>query len=303
MRPQPYIGISGVMSAAEIDAIMTALPRDPQRRLAFGVLTSAKTVHGIPNKYPNRYPRVDRLNEIFADRDSYNLYTLHYSADNDATLVADVELAMKAIGYGTNRHLCDGIQINMGDKSAPHISPDPAKVATIAAQYPCMRIILQVVPFEPASISSILHRIGQYAFCITDVLLDGSGGRGQGMFECPDNMERMRNLVLALRNAFPRLGIGIAGGLSAETLPRIGALLEEFPDLNLDAEGRLRNENDHLIVGAAVEYVASACRCVDGERGVGRPCKGYGCTNKASSTPSGSDSGGYCVSCQEHDAT
>ena len=75
-------------------------------------------------------------------------------------------------------------------------------------------------------------------------------------------MDDARALMLALRNTYPHLGIGIAGGLSADTLPHIAGLLQEIPDLSIDAEGQLRDENDHLDVNKAVRYVLAASRMV-----------------------------------------
>jgi hypothetical protein len=253
MRPTPYIGISGIMDREEIIKIECQLPSE-RRPIAFGVLISAKTIRGIPNKYPNRYPRPDQLRLIFEPWNKLDMVVLHYSADNDVTLCEDIGLAIQAIGRAP-----DGIQINMGNKRDGG-SPNPNKVAAIASMYPRMRIVLQVAPNQFNSRATMWRHVREYAFSITDVLFDGSCGNGVDYFTKPLNVDATRADLLELRSSFPHLGLGIAGGFSSYTLPAVAGLLQDIPDLSVDAEGKLRDENDHLDVKAAVEYATMANR-------------------------------------------
>jgi hypothetical protein len=258
MRPAPYIGISGIMSRDEIRQIFSAIGFNDQRPTAFGVLISAKTIRGIPNKYPNRYPSPERLRDVFARWNARDLLVLHYSADNDRTLSEDIGLAIQAIGRAP-----DGLQINMGNKHDGR-SPNPNKVAAIASVYPHMRIILQVASNQFSSSAELWRHVREYAFSITDVLFDGSCGNGMDYFAKSWNVDGVRADLLELRSSFPHLGLGIAGGFSAYTLPQVADLLRDIPDLSIDAEGRLRDENDHLDVKAAIEYATMANRLVQG---------------------------------------
>lgn len=255
MRPEPYIGISGIMSRDELWALREELS-GLKRPIAYGVLVSSKTVRGIPNKYPNRYPRMDALNGIFKMAQSHYLITLHYSADDDRTLCEDVGLAINAIGRAP-----DGLQINIRNPYG-ELLPHPNKVAAIASVYPKMRIILQLVPTAFSSRAELWRHVRDYAFAITDVLIDGSRGNGVDYFAHPSNVLATRADLLELRSSFPHLGLGIAGGLCAATLPQVADLLGEIPDLSIDAEGRLRDSDDHLDVNEAVRYVLSASRMV-----------------------------------------
>jgi hypothetical protein len=259
MRPTPYVGISGIMSLDEIKAITREVGQWPRRPLAFGTLVSAKTIHGNPNKYQNRYPRNEQLGGIFEFWSGHDLRILHYSADNDATLVEDIELAIAECKSGT-LPMFHGIQINMGDVATNPITPCPRKIHLIAERWPRMRIILQHPLTEPTFAHLAISRMHRYAFCVTDVLIDGSRGMGRDVFQSPGAVEDALLLIQALRGTFPHLGIGIAGGLSAATLPHIAPLLRAVPDLSIDAEGKLRDENDHLIMNDAIEYAASANR-------------------------------------------
>lgn len=243
------------MSRKEIAAIDCAM-HHRQNRIAFGVLISSKTVRGIQNKYPNRYPRIDDIACIFERWRQTDLVTLHYSADDDRTLCEDVGLAINAIGRTP-----DGLQINIRNPYG-ELLPHPNKVAAIASIYPKMRIILQLVPSAFSNRAELWRHVRDYAYMVTDVLIDGSRGNGIDYFAQPSNVLATRADLLDLRSSFPHLGLGIAGGLCAATLPQVADLLREIPDLSIDAEGRIRGSDDRLDVNEAVRYVLSASRMV-----------------------------------------
>jgi hypothetical protein len=50
----------------------------------------------------------------------------------------------------------------------------------------------------------------------------------------------------------------IAGGLSDSTLDLLDALVGVFPEMSIDAEGRLRDANDRLDLVRAAQYVRHA---------------------------------------------
>jgi hypothetical protein len=91
----------------------------------------------------------------------------------------------------------------------------------------------------------------------TDVLIDASGGRGE-----PIDVSRARIYVAAMCEYAPNLGIGVAGGFSAEELsknPALVSLVREYK-LHVDAEGQLRDgdEGGTLNVARAQAWVRAA---------------------------------------------
>jgi hypothetical protein len=70
-------------------------------------------------------------------------------------------------------------------------------------------------------------------------LFDLSGGLGTAL-----NAEAGLPVLRAVRERHPELGLGIAGGLSAETMHLIDVVAQEFPDVNIDAEGKIRDNAD-----------------------------------------------------------
>lgn len=216
---KPYIGVSGFMSQAEVRTALASFP-DCGRQLMIGVLASSKTLVGQTNRYPLRYPTIKAWRGIFVN-DVRCLNLLHYSADRSPS---QSDLAcLHALG-GPALH---GMQFN-GAWPSPH----NARVARWAFHW---RIILQVRGF--LSGDAIVRVLRPYRDIATDVLLDSSGGSGHAL-----DIELTRRWVDDIRSANLGFGIGIAGGLCAETIPDIAALMRE--GVSIDAEGRLRDDAD-----------------------------------------------------------
>ena len=60
---------------------------------------------------------------------------------------------------------------------------------------------------------------------------------------------------------FPEIGIGVAGGLGPDTIQLVKPLAEEFWDLSIDAQGRLRpsgNALDPINWDMAARYIIRA---------------------------------------------
>jgi hypothetical protein len=75
--------------------------------------------------------------------------------------------------------------------------------------------------------------------CRAHVLLDVSGGRGLPLD--PDVCDAW---AMMIRGAFGNdVGLGFAGGLDADSLPRIGHEVRTW-DASIDAEGRLRDGDE-----------------------------------------------------------
>ncbi|MBU6370684.1 MAG: hypothetical protein KGH93_01430 [Patescibacteria group bacterium] len=249
---KPYIGITGFMLKREVDACLEVFPENEKCLLMVGVLASWKTVRNIRNKYPNRYPDMHGISDIFPDS-AHTLNLIHYNTDDPETL--DQQLTVLEHSWG-GEHL-HGFQLNIP-------WPDPGSIEKYVKGHIERRgrlpsIVLQVGGYAFTMIGNspkrLAEKIGEYDILVDTVLLDPSGGKGQLL-----DVDRMRGHLEALSAKNMQIGLGIAGGLSAETLDAVALLAKEFPRLSIDAEGRLRNKDDGLDLALAGAYVRKALR-------------------------------------------
>ncbi len=260
-KVMPYVGIAGFTDPHEVRSIAgcayTARPfGQPEvggRRLAIGVLASWKTLNGQPAGNPERYPPIERVRALFdaavepirlggmgadADRVLFDakdrtLRLIHYNS-REPGLVAQVERLCAIAGP----HL-DGFQFNIA-------WPKQDEIRMIAADYPTLRIVLQVNREMFSNVARnpqlLVNEIGaKYAGSITDILFDMSGGTGAAI-----DMKETETALAALYEAFGGaakggIGIGVAGGLDYRNVYGLKPLLDRWPDLSIDAEGRIRD--------------------------------------------------------------
>lgn len=246
---KPYIGITGFMSLGDTLSVLGALPANTDRLVMVGVLASLKTMRGIQNKWPNRYPAMDKIASIFPNHPRA-LNLIHYNTKEKDTL-GDQLVAMTKFG-GANMQ---GFQLNIA-------WPSLDVLRGYRKEYPMKQIVLQIGghAFETVNHSpeQLASRITEYAEVAEYVLLDSSGGLGK-----PFDPERARDYLLALKAQNLGVGLGVAGGLSPTTINLIEPLAKEFPDLSIDAEGRLRTQEDHLDLNVASEYLRKALTIFD----------------------------------------
>lgn len=239
-----YIGITGIMTPAEVVAVsdqyMLACGfRVEHPRLALGVLATQKTLAGQPTKRPNRYPTREAIAEILSTVARGEEAIIHYCTDTTHVGIAD-EIARALAWAGTH---CTGIQIN-----APTI-PDLRGAEFLRGR----RVIQQVRVRSYESAHHAVDALAPHAgSTVSDVLLDFSAGEG-----VPLDIDRALLFVDALTAAFPRLGIGIAGGLDAERVRRLGPVLRGRR-LSIDAESGLRTPDDRLDLDKVRAYLAAA---------------------------------------------
>lgn len=254
MRPQPYIGVTGFMQKVEVEAALRALHISSTHKLMVGVLASWKTLQGKKNKYPNRYPLIGNLTSVFTD-DPRALNLIHYTTDDQQTL-ADQVSSLRHWGGP----LLHGFQFNIA-------WPDPTSFSFFGPMGPSRRIVLQLggralglADNDPVRVAKMLDRYTDATLgdVISDVLIDPSGGRG-----VPFDPETALRYVRAIAERHPQFGIGIAGGLSAKTMHLVEPVLQEYPFISMDAEGRLRTpEDDYLDPELMREYITSAAALV-----------------------------------------
>jgi hypothetical protein len=164
-----------------------------------GVLISEKTARGKTNKYPNRYPKREHVGGIFVS-DPRCLNLIHYAADTPP-MASDIrDLA----DFGGR--LLDGFQFNGAWPTA-----EALRVAF--ADITASRVVLQLRNLRADNLARAdLFPDGILPY-VTDVLLDASGGRGRAF-----DPAVMQDAVAALQASYGGLGVGVAGGLDAETV-------------------------------------------------------------------------------------
>lgn len=234
----PYIGITDFMNFGQVQDMLKVfaahLPKGSSRRLHVGVMMSRKTLRGIPTRWQNVFPPNEKIAEIFSATNAYNC--LHY-ADSDHDPELGKNLTQAVVFYGGV--LIHALQLDL-------TWPDPVQVAC-GVNDTCknIEVILQIgrrafdqVGNDP---QILVQKLAGYEGIINRVLLDKSMGQGLGM-----DAISLIPFAQAIREAFPTLGIGAAGGLGPETIRLVEPLARSFPDLSIDAQGRLRPSGNAL---------------------------------------------------------
>ena len=245
----PYIGITGFCSRSEADAVLESVPADANRLLMCGALLSNALLAGDASDAPNRCPSPDAIASIFsADHRCLNL--VHYRPPPGVNL-ADALARATEVG-GPN---CHGVQIN-ATRGAPW--PDPDALARYRERCHPSRIVFQAGREAMESTNhdpiSLARRCAEYSGLVTDVLVDASEGLG-----LPLDAARSADYLEAIHSVAPDLGLVVAGGLHAGNISELlSPLLPEWSAVSIDAEGRLRDTDDHLNTDAAIAYLRAA---------------------------------------------
>ncbi len=250
---KPYIGITDFINAGQATQMLDVFARGGAeklgRQLMVGVMMSYKTLNDVPTKWSAAFPQKEFVRDIFTSHPlAFN--TLHY-ADYDAIDVAEnIERATSFCG--PNLH---AIQLDM-------IWPDPAIVKNYRNRHPWIQVIIQgnakamnATGNDPAAFAD---RIKAYGDSVDYVLLDKSMGKGLGM-----DAVGLLPFARAVSEQIPGLGLAAAGGLGPNTLPLVAPLIAEFPNLSIDAQGKLRPSGDALDPidwGMASQYLERALR-------------------------------------------
>lgn len=244
---KPYIGITGFMrreDSYEPLSRMALLGSD--RLFMVGVLASLKTLRGQENNLKNRYPEVRNIPRIFNDNHRA-LNLIHYNT-KDTSSLCDQLFWLTDIGGPS----LWGFQLNIA-------WPSLVALTEYRVRYPNSTLVLQVgskamkeAGYNPGI---LLAKVGMYRSLVNYVLLDPSGGGGKSL-----DPEELKKYLGPLYASGMELGYGVAGGLSSTTLNLLEPLVKEFPDISIDAEGRLRDANDNLDQYLAVQYVKEACQ-------------------------------------------
>ncbi len=260
-----YVGITGFMTLAEVVHCNQAFIQAKQNgggsppfwdmylRFMVGVLVSAKTLAGGTNKYPNRYPPIGRVPEIFSLDQEHILRTIHYNTDDASTLDEQIDQLMAAVPGAV-----DAIQLNIR-------WANPVKMQKIARKYPRLRIILQIGSGALADVTEsediyIGQALRSYAGVVTDFLIDPSGGKG-------DPLDIWKAFACLADSQIPgNMRPGAAGGRDADNIREFKGLMRRLGCLiNIDAEGRMRtprigNDGDHLDLEASTRFLTASLK-------------------------------------------
>ncbi len=262
---RPYIGITDFMSNEQVRLMLEMFRRSRQpnsvRRLHVGVMMSFNTLYACETKWSMAFPTRENVVDIFQPvddtrSDKYRdliddiMFTLHYVDYHDRpTLFQDLMLALQYSGP-----FVDALQLDM-------TWPDPAAISNaLHASRKNLEIILQIGTraFDLADNDPdrVVENLYPYQTFVTHVLLDKSMGKGLGM-----DAEGLLPFARAIRKEYPNMGIVVAGGLGPNTICLAEPFLDEFPDISIDAQGRLRpsgNLMDPIDWEMAGEYLTKA---------------------------------------------
>ena len=238
----PYVGITGFMSRAEVDHVLGNMAIGSSRVLMTGVLASQKTLNGREPGQPGRYPAIHEIEGIFSEHPR-SLNLIHYNTREVGSLYEQLD---RLCSWGGRWH--NGFQLNIKWPPLTHLRE-------LMRQRPETINVLQLgrsaMEDEDNDPIAIARRASGYAGLVRYVLIDQSGGKGE-----PLRTDQCRKLLRELYRLMPETQMGVAGGLCGPTVQtRIGPLADEFPALCTDAEGRLRTEDDKLMLSEADDYV------------------------------------------------
>lgn len=241
MNNRPYIGVTGITSRHQALTLARLLPEVCSHDLMLGVLASNKTLAGEPDLFPNQTPSRLEIEKIFPKRKGI-LNLLHYYTSDSIGLFHQMAYAYELAGKD-----CDGLQLNIA-------WPDSRVLQRFRKVYPKARLVLQIgrdaLQEFDRDIDACADETQKYEGIATDILFDLSGGEGKAI----DPELAWKFTEKALGN----YGMGVAGGLEGNNLSTLKKLFRTFADCSIDAQGRLRDANDHLDLRKAKTYVQQA---------------------------------------------
>lgn len=232
----PYIGITDFLDSSQVQRMLnvfnTNLEAGQKRRLHVGVMMSYKTLNNLGTCFAKAFPPKEKIASIFSSDGVMNC--LHY-ADYEGILV--YENLIRAIGFGG---------IGMNALQLDMVWPDPTVVEeAVRISQKRLEVILQIglnsIVKAGNSIEGIVKYLEEYEGIIQHVLLDKSMGQGLVM----DSVGFIP-FIEAIKESFPNLGIAVAGGLGPDTIELLKPLVRRFPDISIDAQGRLRSSGNIL---------------------------------------------------------
>lgn len=234
-KPQSYVGISGVAHYEQHLGLFDIAQRERISELGHfvmvGIQATGKTqVQDIENKRGQMWhPVGESITDAAANEDSgLTKPYIHCYFAGEAEMLQGVANVMRR-----TRHYVQGLQFN----GLPWVTQNYRPLLSdFKEKYPGQSIILQAGSgtlnnYSPNEVATELETMP-----VDYLLLDPSGGWGKEM-----DVEQMRNYVDEIYQRQLPIGVAVSGGLEAKNVERLfGPLVEIYPDLSCDAEGRLR---------------------------------------------------------------
>jgi hypothetical protein len=260
MRGKPYIGTTGFTNFSQVLSAGDALSIDETGpRWMVGILMNARTLRGEPSKQrPERHPGREVINSLFSAH-ARAMNIIHYaSSSSDEERLYELMAIVGTVWDGKyndrgaeKRDRLGGFQLNMA-------WPSPKLIDSILhltdTDERSLEIILQVGGHALAEVhdnpDELADGLKHYQDQIDYVLIDPSGGTGK-----PMDVRKMHDYVQAIYEGGNDIGVGIAGGLSADNLDEIEPLIAKFPDLSIDAEGKFFDPSGIMRVDLVKNYL------------------------------------------------
>jgi hypothetical protein len=263
-----YIGITDFSNLKEVQDTLRFFVLDRRSIdywLHVGVMCSHKTINEQPSAWSQIWPDKSQLCRIFSisgtETHTPIMNCLHYAdKPSDGHVRSHDELfrsLLKAVGYAGP--YMDALQLDM-------VWPDPIAIDTLKRihRHP-FKVILQIdsMAFDMVdnNPTRLVERLCEYNGVIDYVLLDKSAGKGKGM-----DAEFLIPFLHQIRNDLPHLCLSVAGGLGPDTIEIARPIVEEFPSISIDAQGRLRpsgDASDPINWDMAEVYLLEAFRLFD----------------------------------------
>ncbi|MDD4290009.1 MAG: hypothetical protein PHH83_01895 [Patescibacteria group bacterium] len=240
-----YIGITGFTTETQVQKLSDLIPKNFSRKLMIGLLVSYGTLNG--EIMGGRFVQLEKIKQLFDtseahDENQKNLNFIHY-CDPHKIKLSDSLKKITDIS-GKNLH---GFQLNMR-------WPDPKIISNYKNHFPNKKFVIQMEKgdFLEYSPQKMALRLTQYQELCEYVILDMSMGSGKQMlgFTLMKYAEQIKEKT--------KMNIVFAGGLHYQNLDIIKPILEKFPDMSIDAEGRLLDLKDTLDLHLARAYILKA---------------------------------------------
>ncbi len=248
----PYIGITDFMNRSQtiemLHCFNAASRLNNSHKLMVGVMMSYKTLNGLDTKWTKAFPTNEQVSDIFV-QNSLAFNTLHYADYTNTDVCKSLVRAISCGGVNI-----DALQLDM-------VWPEPSDVfMAVHGSRKCISVILQIGTNAMAEVNDspqeVIKRLEDYVDVVDGVLFDKSLGQGK-----PMDAEVLLPYVEAVYEHLPKMRVAVAGGLGAFTMNVAGPLISRFPDISIDAQGRLRpsgNALDPIDWGLAKKYLQEA---------------------------------------------
>ncbi len=238
-RNKQYVGVCGISTVEEAKRSVSLF-----REAGFDMKTAHIPMWGFQASWKTlafgfsegnrRVPTRDDLPYVLEAVNGEGFVTIHYYTKQPELLVQQLR-ALLELGAIYRRGLVDGVQLNK-------VWPTTAQMAEIKAEFPQLKIILQMSPHVTAGMSmeQVAVKLANGYSGIDYIILDSSGGRGIEF-----DMQAITSEYQTLKSGGVKSDIVFAGGFSGENVAeKLSGLIRatNTTSFSIDAEGGLRDK-------------------------------------------------------------